>query len=644
MFRYSSVAGALALGASVGLAAHGANAQSTGTDRPMVLDQVVVTANKHAQAINDVQASVEVISNEQLQRYSGATVIEALRDAVGVDARSGGANSTVTIRGQIPNAGTSVLILVDGLPRTAKFGVDNLNLVGMENVDRIEIVRGPMSALYGADAAGGVINIITKNPEGSGGSIRTTLGTSLSADGDGRETFNGGATLHHTSGDFSHRVSIDSRQARPFAFDDEPDDALNGINHWGLAYHGRWDVTPSDQLDLRLEGYRQDDSDTKLDRSGTRYTRTEEEDRLFGSLSYDGEVGPGVLSGVASYGRTQGSANRAVTVESTDYSQAILQGQYFLEFLDTGIGDHSFLVGTGFEQEEIEIDVYSRTGERDTTHVFLQDEWVPVDWMSVVAGVRVDRFSDFGTHAVPRLTVGSRGDGFTWRLGYGQAYRAPSVIEQYSEFVRGRNLIRGSEDVQAEESNSYEAAIGWRGDRGQIEAIYHHSEIENLIEAVSTGQRTADGLSITEYQNISEATIQGVELVGGYRVTDSISVSGSYAFLDAVDGDGDRLEKRARHTVKLSATYAEGPWSATVRGRSSLQYYDADSNVRGSAPFNTDYTTMDINLGYRFSDAWRVSVGMDNIFDEQVPVNYSSTGSIEDPAGRFVYTTLNYNF
>lgn len=607
------------------------------------LDQIVVSANRREQSIDDVQASIEVIDEEKLQRYSGASLIEALRDAVGVDARSSGSSSDVTIRGQIPNAGSSVLILVDGLPRTAKYGVDNLNLISVENVERIEVVRGPMSALYGANAAGGVINVITKAPEGNGGSIRTTVGTSASNDGDGRETLNTGATANFSAGQFSHKVSVDTRHARPFAFDGDVDDTLNGNAHLGFAYRGSWEITEADQLDLRLEGYKQNDRHTGVSSNET-YTRVEKETRLFGALSYSGDVGPGFLTLEGSRGQTDGSANRSVSVEKTEYVQTIAQGRYFLDFDDTGAGSHSVLAGTGIARDEIDVDIYSQTGERDNAHFFIQDEWVPLDWLSVVGGVRVDHFSDFGTHAVPRLTIGSRGDGLSWRVGYGEAYRAPSVIEQYSQFVRGRFLIRGSENVEAEESNSYEAALGWRGDRGRIEAVYHHSDIENLIEAVATSETTSDGLSVVEYQNISEAVIQGVELSGEYLLTDEIRVGGSYEYLDAKDGDGVRLEDRARHTIKLSGTYQRGPWSATARGRTALGYYAPDPDVRGSAAFTTEYTTVDLNGRYQLNEGLSFSVGVDNIFDEQVPVNYSGNGSVEDPAGRFVYATMRLAF
>jgi outer membrane cobalamin receptor len=170
----------LPCGAVVGLCLTGlfstaAQAQSRYAGEAAALPPVVVTATSRTQPVADVQAAVQVISQRELQSYPGTSLTEALQLAVGVDARANGANSTLAIRGIITNAGSPVLVLVDGLRRTAKYGGVNLNLIALEDVERIEIVRGPMSALYGADATGGVINVVTKSvakAEPGSGSVR----------------------------------------------------------------------------------------------------------------------------------------------------------------------------------------------------------------------------------------------------------------------------------------------------------------------------------------------------------------------------------------------------------------------------------------------------------------------------------------
>jgi outer membrane cobalamin receptor len=182
------------------------------------LSAVVISATSQAQPIQDVQASVEVISAKDLAAYAGTSVPEALKMATGVDARANGSNNFVAIRGLISNAGSPVLLLVDGLRRTGKYGAPGLNLMGLEEVERVEIVRGPMSALYGADATAGVINIITKAPkpgQALGGSAQLTLGA---IDGEQRDTALLGATVYAGTERTGHRLSVSQRQKDLFRY------------------------------------------------------------------------------------------------------------------------------------------------------------------------------------------------------------------------------------------------------------------------------------------------------------------------------------------------------------------------------------------------------------------------------------------
>lgn len=611
------------------------------------LDPIVVTAGRREQPITDVQASVDVIGPAEIETYSGASVTEVLRQSVGVDARTSGANSTVTIRGQVPNAGTSVLILFDGLPRTGKFGIANLNNYAIEDVERIEVIRGPMSALYGANASGGVINIITKAAgKGSPLTLRGTLGSVVSDAGNGRDTGNLGATTNFTTGGIGHRVSFDYRNAERYRFDDTVgSDDLSGIEHVALTYKGEAGVGDTGALRWTLEGFIQDDRSDGVTRSfvpgvpGTPFERREQEDRVYGSLAYDVEVGPGDLSLEGAYGYSDGTANRSFPApdENTEFTQTITQGRYFVE-----AGDHNLLVGAGAQSDEIDVSILSRQDRETNVYGFLQDEWNLGEHVRLIGGVRVDDFDSFGTHTTVRATLGSRGDGLTWRFGFGQAFRAPTVIERFSRFTRGRFLIVGSPTLAPEEAETYEAAIGWRGPRGSIELVAHHSEIDNLIQAAPNGQ-VSGGLTVFAYQNIAEAEISGIELSGGYDLGGGFSVDASYEYLHAVDARTDnRLSGRAEQTVKAALTYRWRKWLATVRGRYSEDLFGIDPNNRTRPAFDADYAVADVNLRYDVNDQLALLLGIDNLFDRQVPNNWSSTGTIEDPPGRFIYLSLRY--
>ncbi len=604
------------------------------------LNNLVVTAGRREQNIADVQASIEVITAEDIKKFSGASATEVLRHAVGVNAQSSGANSTISVRGQVPNAGSAVLILFDGLPRTAKFGIANLNNFPVEDIERIEVIRGPMSALYGANASAGVINIITKKAgEGAALSVKTTVGSAISDDGNGRETTAFAASMNMKTGNVGHRFSVDLRDANAFQFDDTAVvDDLTGIEHYSLTYSGLADLNSIGRLRWTLEGHRQDDRADGQTTTGTEFERFEEEDRYFGSLVYDNDLGPGILKLETSYGYSDGSVNRSFPGpdETTQYDQYYFQGNYFLPF-----NDHSFVFGAGMQRDEIDVSTLSEEGKETNRFAYLQDDWSINDDIKIVAGLRADKFDSFGTQVVPRLSIGSQGDGFTWRAGYGEAFRAPSVLEQYSRFTRGRFLIQGSSDLDAEETETWEASIGWRGERGNIELIYHDSKIDNLIAATSTGA-VSGGLFVVEYQNINEADISGIELVGELQITPNLTFNGSYEYLDAIDAETDaRLQGRARNAYKVSLAWHRGPWQVVTRARHLNGIWGIDPVTR-SDPFASRYTVADLQVNHQFTPALSAAIGIDNLFDQQTPVNWSSTGSIEDPAGRYGYLTFTY--
>ena len=608
------------------------------------LDTIIVTANRREQPISDVQASVEVITSQQMERFSGASVTEVLRQSVGIDARTSGANSRVSVRGQIPGSGNAVLILYDGLPRTGKYGTPNLNLYPFEDVERIEIIRGPMSALYGANASGGVINVITKDA-GTGDplSVRVTAGSAFGGSGEGRETAAIGGTANVMTGEVGHRISLDWRSSDPFRFDGEIEDELSGIDHTSLTYTGLMKTGETGELGWSLEGYWQDDSSLSADRTGTTYDRYEREDRYFGALQYDVELGGGLLELEGSYGYSDGVTNRSHPGpdETTEFTQSLLQGRFSKD-----LGSHSLLFGAGAQQEEIELTILSETGEETNLFAFVQDEWKINDALKLNAGVRVDDFEGFGTQVVPRVSVGSRGDGFTWRFGYGEAYSAPGVIQQYGSFVRGgRLIIVGSPDVEAEETTTWEGAIGWRGTRGVVELVYHDSDITNLIQSFNTREFDENRYLVFRYANIAEAEISGVELSGSYEVGAGLTVDGAYEYIDALDAmTGERLTGRAEQVFRAGVSWANGPFQANLRARHFDSVWGADPSQRGSAPFSSDYTVADIQLGYDFSEKLGISVGIENVFDELTPVNWDRTGQIEDPAGRYAYVSLRYAF
>lgn len=611
---------------------------------PQQLGEMVVTAASYEQPIQDVQASVQVISARDLAATTGGTLAEALKQAVGVDTRGTASNGTVSLRG-MGSKGT--LILYDGLRRTQKYGSSDINLYGTEDVERIEIVRGPMSALYGADASGGVINVITRMPRpGSGlhGSAGLVHGR---ARHDQRETLFAKAGLEYGGEVLSHRLSIEQRKRG--AFREDPDSfAVNTpkTDEQYLVYHGGLRFAPGHQLRLSLERVDQDNrGDSQLTRPPfTRFEGYEKERRDFAALRYSGEIGPGVLTLDAAAGDSDARTTRAFpTIEETDYRQTQYLARYTLP-----LGAHLVTAGAGRQHDRLQIlNNTSRTGDRRNDSVFLQDEWAFAPAWRLLAGVRHDRFNEFDSATTPRLSVQYRPGPWHLRAGYGKSFRAPTVLEQYSRFRRGSFLILGNAALVPEQSRSVEAAAGYSAGRLQAEFVLYRTRAKNLIETRNSPALPGDPFGVTTratYTNIGSAVIDGAELSGAWQLGEAWSLRGSFEHMRAWDGQNDRrLAGRPGNIVRLGLRYEQGDWSADLIARYYFNYYNSHNTLRG-VYLSTNYGTTDLKAAYRIDRHFSLAAGINNLFDRQTPKNWGAMYAYDDPATRFVYVAGNFRF
>ena len=601
----------------------------------------VSSATGRSQAIEDVQASVQVITARDLQAYPGTSVTEALKLAVGVDARPTGPTSTVTMRG-LASSGT--LILIDGERRTHKYGSQNLSMLATEDVERIEVVRGPMSALYGADASGGVINVITRKPEiGSGlsGSVAVLYGRSARSQ---RTTDIERASVEYGGDVVAQRISVEQRNRDPFRY--APSAYLTDLaetDETYVNYAGTAKLAPGHTLNWRYEHV--DQNDTKPDRTTAApirdFTGFEKEKRDFVKLGYVGAIGAGVLNLDASRGTSNGKTTRAFpTIETTDYTQTQLAGRYALE-----VGSHALTLGLGQIKDELDVSLNSKKASRTDNYLLLQDEWKISQQWKVLGGLRRDSFNDFGAVTTPRASVLFQPTSeLGFRVGYGEAYRAPSVLEQYSRFVRQRFLILGNPNLKPESNKSWEVAASYTDKRFRGELVAYRSKVSDLITTNSTlPAQPGDPAGVTLrsiYYNVSKADIDGVEASASYQINDFITLMGAYELIDARDGiTGFRLTGRAQSVSRGGVRFEQGKWSADLTARYTRDYYNADSVTRANN-INTSYGTTDFKANYRITPALTASIGVDNMFNSKPPGNWSTT----EPAARFGYVSARYAF
>ena len=605
------------------------------------LKDVFVTAARTEQSLDAVNASVQTISAEQFKTFSGRSLTEVLQYATGALVKDSGSSSSFALRGQDAD---KTLILVDGLRRTEKYAGSNLNNIQLEDVERIEIVRGPMSALYGSDALGGVVNIITRAPRNAvGGGVRFMVGQTEDHQ---RDTFIVGGHGNWGDEQIAHRLSFEAKRRDSYR-KPESDPRITDLNNEDrnfFAYRGDL-KTEVGRFNWNVEAARQDDDGVGIGRTGATYEKIEQEDRDFVQAGYRGQIGPGDLTVNAGYGKSDASVNRGtVANETTLFKQTQFDGQYAF-----ALGkEHAVVAGYAYRQDDLDISTNSGRVERDTNALFVQDSWFFLPDTDLTLGVRRDDYSDFGGKTTPRLALAWRPGPWTFRGGVGQGFKAPSLLNLHmTSIIRGRYDLRGNPDLKPEESTSAELATAYQFGRGQLEVVAHHTEVKGLIVSVPTGERgpgcgatptPATSCQIQEYRNVGEATISGAELSGRYQLTDAWQTQGSLEYLDARDDATDaRLTDRPRWAAKLALQWHSGNWQADFRVRHTRDWYGTDPAVISSTPFNSSYTVGSMRLAYAFKRFGEIFGGVDNVADTTVPVNQTSRGTPDDPGARYYY-------
>jgi outer membrane cobalamin receptor len=586
---------------------------------------VSTTSLGQEETIEDVQAAVEVLDKKTIKSLSGRSVSQVLNEAIGITVKDTGSTSQIYMRGF---EDSHTLILVDGLRRTGKYGHADLNSIQLEDIERIEVVRGPMSALYGADALAGVVNIITKKAvEEDSASITIIAGQAQNHD---RDTGIIRANAKIGGENVSHTFSVELKERDDYRLDqattatDLPEESKKFFSYGNNIKIG------DDTLQTRFEYLKQDDSSIGTDRFANAYDEYEKEKRYQLSGIYN-HVGDGYLIDTNfGYGYSDADVDRGTGSETTKYSQAEINSYLFHFTTD----DVTNIFGIGAKKEDIEVSMYTQTADRTNYSVLYQNEWDVTDNLSTVIGLRYDYYSDFGPAATPRLSAKYTHGNTEYRIGYGEAFKAPSFTNMYSTFRRGPYTIVGNPSLMPEESKTYELAVGHSGNIYRLDFVYHYSKLDNLI---ATAPDSVDPF-LRVYNNINKANISGAELSLTLTPTDRLSVKGSIEYLDTEDETtGDRLTDSARINGKLHLAYVRNAMSYFLNVKTYHDYYAAPSLPRNAPNENTSYTVVDAKVSYAYDENVELFGGIDNILDKQMPDNMQLHGTPNDPGERYFY-------
>lgn len=587
------------------------------------LNPVVITATRSAHLLADAPAAISVISAEQLRARGATNLLEALRGVPGIslNGRGVGGRKTFSIRGAEDR---HTLVLIDGrrissTDDTIGHSDYQYGWVGIEQIERIEVVRGPMSALYGSEAIGGVINIITRQPGSAWHGGVTLRGERGEGDaGDGHQL------SARVSGPLARglnlALSVEQlyRDATPWPEDPRVSE-LEGQDRQtaslGLSY------SPLDGQTLRLDLLRSDET-RERDQQYAYYARpyyldSYELERRQDSLAWDADWG--AAQSQLRFTRSEFEVTNTRTQNLAPTRPQALRDDVWDASLAFALGDSQTLTVGGEHREERLENAGLTRGVDTMSHqaLFLQDEIaLGSDW-TLTLGARLDEHELFGQESSPRAWLVWRATPeLTFKAGYGEAFRAPTLKQISPNYVgaEGPHTFLGNAAIRPETSRSFELGVDWRDARSAYTAHLYRNEVDDLI--YYRRLRVEPGIpprTIYQYDNIEQARIDGLELSARRELGLGLALAATLNWMDARDARTERtLNGRPEFTATPALEWQRGAWSAQLQWEYIGRQYLEGASGQERVP---DYSLVGASLGYRLNEHLTVRGGVQNLGD-----------------------------
>lgn len=655
-------------------AQHSASGNSRGTDDSKTLQEVVVTATGTGHLLKNVPVQTEVISRKMLDSYGGKSIEDILE---GLTASFSFNEGDMGSKAQLGGLGNGyILILIDGKRIHGDNGGENdLGLIDPNDIERIEIVKGAQSALYGSDAMAGVVNIITKRHDTDGLLLENT--TRYGRFNDIRQ-HNGvgiriGKVQSYTGFQLQHNdgwQNTSQEFAEGHVVTDSRNKTVNKFTNWQVSE--RLTYSPAKDLDLYAAGslyrkiinrptngnYASCDVYTydllyrnaSASLGGKLFTNRKKKDYVsldvdwnkhayyyhYTSKTYedayiDGELEHGVPF-FPGQERLQADQQRIM---------AMLKGVFHLPYSNT------LNVGAEYRYDYLKAPMRTAGGSADdnTAAVYAQDEFNALKWLNITAGARLVDNKKYGLHFTPKVSMmASMGD-FRLRLGWSQGFKSPTVKELYYRYlhVMGSTTFfnMGNTSLTPQTSNYFSAGLEYRNDRFTVSVTGYLNKLDNMIALVNvpvdelpkdvTTGYLGDGsgkVTARRYMNMENAKTYGVDVNVVYNITKELSLKGNYSYLDTkanmYDTDHSRMKKAVIDGM------AHNKWNASViYGHRFCPYYrlGASLSTRGSSKRYYEnngngkhFQIWRINTTHDFGKmnaplSYKVELGVDNIFN-----------------------------
>lgn len=592
----------------------------------------VVTGTRTERRAADSVVPTEVITRAQIEQLGVRDLPQLLQQHPGVEMVYTNRGVGLRLQGLDPEY---VLILVDGQRISGRSGsITDLSRFSLREVERVEIVKGPAAALYGADAMGGVINLVTRRPQKKiEGAVRGMFGSLLEGDVRGH--------LGSKLGPFELRAGGGYRSRQPYYWV-EPHLETSGAGLTRLD--GDLEVAYVPHEDSRIwaraayvftdfKAVDVNDSGAVFDRR----QRTEQLDTWVGARKKFGAATSATLRGHFGLFRDQFLVDQRSSRALDEYSANLTRLWEGLGQVDHKAGRHTLTAGLeGFSELLSSTRIQPNDVQRGRLGIFVQDEWVlegAGPKVSISPGFRADVDTQFGWAPSPRLAVKIDPTAeLTFRASWGLGFRPPSFSELYLQFSNAGigYLVQGNSKLQAERSGSANISVDYRPpiEGWVISASAWHTSLTNLINITADGVPNPDSPVTFGYENVTNAYTQGLEVSVRTRLSRGAYLDLSYMGLDARDLSRKRaLEGRSPHRLNANLTVKYRPVGLefVMRGtwHSQRPFYLGSglgfANVLGLGEdrvvFAPSYFDLEAQLTYVFRPWLRVFVNGYNLFN-----------------------------
>ena len=691
-----SVASITLLAASVSAIALSASAQAivNDPDAATQVADVVVTASGFEQRIEQAPASISVISGEEIRERRAGSIAEILSDVPGVDVgapvgKTGGL--TINIRGL---GSDYTLILIDGRRQNTAgsvtpngFGETSTSfLPPVSAIERIEVVRGPVSTLYGSDAIGGVVNIITKKV-GDTWQGSVAANATLQSDDEfgnlyGGDVFANGPVIRDLLG-LAVRGSYLTRDDSELTYEtvDGAETPVGGFGRssteseiWNLG--GRLSLTPHLDhelwLDVDVTSQWYDNANSELGTATTAggYADALEFNRDQAVLAHDWRLGFGTLENTLSWSQTEtigriipNGVAGAGGPRNLETESVILDSKFSSQWRN-----HTFTLGGQYWDAQMTDGVAPTTFEFTQWALFAEDEWRFTDTLALTLGGRYDDHSTFGDHFSPRAyLVWNATPNWTLKGGVSQGFKTPR-LEQLAEGIngfgqQGRLPLLGSPGLQPETSTATEIAAFYDNrDNFRASLTLFDNQFEDKIASGPPVVNCAFGVTAANYAagnypqdgctdvgffpnaptfgqsvNIDEAVTRGVEVAARWGFARDWTLNGNYTFTESEQKSGASaglpLTDTPEHMLNASLNWqATDRLSAWIRGEYRSERYRGEGDARDALGDYKAYELFHLGGAYEVNDRVTLNAVVYNLFDEDfvtllpygTPVAYGS--------------------